>query len=114
MTCWPRSATIASWRRSSLACRSCLGMTCVDLGFAAGAFTRRLCRLNLKLTGMDISPRSIDRARVLGGGPEDVVGDISQSLLPPATFDFAVLSGVLHHLTASEDRVRTLREALRL
>jgi SAM-dependent methyltransferase len=90
------------------------GMTCVDLGCGTGAFTRRLCRLDLKLTGMDISPRSIDRARVVGGGPDYLVGDISQSALPPATFDFAVLSGVLHHLTASEDRVRTLREALRL
>ena len=32
------------------------GMTCVDLGCGTGAFTRRLQRFNLALTGVDISP----------------------------------------------------------
>ncbi len=39
------------------------GMTCVDLGCGTGAFTRRLRRFDLSVTGVDISPLSIERAR---------------------------------------------------
>ena len=37
--------------------------TCVDLGCGTGAFTRRLSKLELKLTGVDISPGSIERRK---------------------------------------------------
>ena len=90
------------------------GMTCVDLGCGTGAFTRRLSKLGLALTGVDISPRSIERARTIGEGPEYVVGDICNCPLPSDSFDFATLSGVLHHLTTEAERVQSLREALRL
>ena len=90
------------------------GMTCVDLGCGTGAFTRRLSRLGLRLTGVDISPRSIERARTIGEGPEYVVGDICDCPLPSDSFDFVTLSGVLHHLTTEAERVQSLREALRL
>jgi SAM-dependent methyltransferase len=89
------------------------GMTCVDLGCGTGAFTRRLRRFNLTLTGVDISPLSIDRARTLGGA-EYVVGDICDCPLPADTYDLVVMSGVLHHLPDPDTRVRSLREAFRL
>jgi SAM-dependent methyltransferase len=89
------------------------GMTCVDLGCGTGAFTRRLQRFNLSLTGVDISPLSIERARTKGGAAY-VVGDICDCPLPADTYDFVVMSGVLHHLSDPGTRVRSLREALRL
>ena len=89
-------------------------MTCVDLGCGTGAFTRRLQKLGLELTGVDISPRSIDRAKALGGGPEYVVGDVCDCSLLSATYDFVTMSGVLHHLTTASTRVKSLREAFRL
>ena len=88
--------------------------TCVDLGCGTGAFTRRLSKLELKLTGVDISPGSIERAKAIGGGPEYVVADICDCPLPSASFDFVTMSGVLHHLTTPASRVQSLREALRL
>jgi ubiquinone/menaquinone biosynthesis C-methylase UbiE len=89
------------------------GMRCVDLGCGTGAFTRRLTELKLALTGVDISPRSIERARVLGGA-EYVVGNICRCPLPAADYDMAVMSGVLHHICERAMRVESLREAFRL
>lgn len=89
------------------------GMTCVDLGCGTGAFTRRLRRFDLSLTGVDISPLSIERARSIGGATY-VVGDICDCPLPADAYDFVVMSGVLHHLPDPGTRVRSLREASRL
>jgi len=89
-------------------------MTCVDLGCGTGAFTRRLGKLDLELTGVDISPRSIDRARAIGGGPEYVVGDVCDCPLCSSSYDIVTMSGVLHHLTTEAARVKSLREAFRL
>ena len=88
------------------------GMTGIDLGCGTGAFTKRLQPL-LLMTGVDISPRSIERARQQGG-PEYHVGDITDVPLPTGSYDCAVMSGVLHHFPAAGVRVRSLREALRL
>jgi SAM-dependent methyltransferase len=90
------------------------GMTCVDLGCGTGAFTRRLSApWRLVTTGVDISPRSIERAKAIGGA-QFIVGDIGNCALPSASYDCAVMSGVLHHLPTRQDRIRSLREALRL
>ena len=90
-----------------------VGSRCVDLGCGTGAFTRRLRTFGLDVTGVDISPRSIERARALGGA-EYVVGDICNCPLPSAGFDMAVMSGVLHHLPVAEARLHSLGEAFRL
>ena len=89
------------------------GMTCIDLGCGTGAFTRRLNVFELALTGVDISPRSIERARHIGGATF-LIGDVCASTADSASFDFAVMSGVLHHLPTADTRVARLREALRL
>ena len=89
------------------------GASCIDLGCGTGAFTRRLSARGLAMTGVDVSPGSIARAQRLGGG-QFVVGDIRHTNLPAASFDAAVMSGVLHHIPTREDRVKSLREALRL
>ena len=89
------------------------GTTCIDLGCGTGAFTRRLQPLQLQLTGVDISPRSIERAQQQGGA-DYLVGDICDVRLPSQSYDFAVMSGVLHHFPVAAIRVRALKEALRL
>lgn len=95
------------------------GERCIDLGCGTGAFTRRLAKFGLDLLGVDISPRSIERATQLGGGPEGPgpryeVRDIMATGLADASVDVAVFSGVLHHLPTEAERGRALREALRL
>lgn len=87
--------------------------TCVDLGCGTGAFTRRLSALGLDVTGVDISPRSIERAKTRAGA-RFLVGDVTNCSLPSASYDCAVMSGVLHHMTSRDVRLRSLREAHRL
>jgi SAM-dependent methyltransferase len=89
------------------------GMRCLDLGCGTGAFTRRLQPLGFFLTGLDISPRSINRAKSLGGA-EYVVGDITACPLPTSSYDVVVMSGVLHHIFSTDVRVQSLREAWRM
>jgi len=89
------------------------GTHCVDLGCGTGAFTRRMARFKLELTGIDISPRSIERANLQGGG-RFLQGDITNCTLPSESCDLVVMSGVLHHLPESELRIKCLREALRI
>lgn len=90
------------------------GERCIDLGCGTGAFTRRLRVFGLELTGIDISPRSVERARASEDGIRYEVGDITATDLAEGSFDVAALSGVLHHITASADRIRAMREAWRI
>jgi SAM-dependent methyltransferase len=90
------------------------GQRCVDLGCGTGAFTRRLRVFGLDLLGVDISPRSVERARSSEDGIRYEVGDITATDLAEDTFDIAALSGVLHHITSGADRIRAMREAWRI
>jgi SAM-dependent methyltransferase len=91
------------------------GERCADLGCGTGAFTRRLKRFGLDLTGVDISPNQVARANAAAGpGERYVVGDIRDSKLPEGTFDIVVYSGVLHHCDTPESRIAVLQEGCRL
>ncbi len=90
------------------------GERCIDLGCGTGAFTRRLRRFDLRLVGMDISPGAVAHARRETPDLEFVVGDIGATGLPDASQDVVCYSGVLHHISSSEARVRVLAEAHRL
>jgi SAM-dependent methyltransferase len=87
---------------------------CIDLGCGTGAFTRRLSQFDLDLTGVDISPRSIERAAKESPGQRYEVRDIMATGLPDASVDIAVFSGVLHHLPTERERAGALTEARRL
>jgi SAM-dependent methyltransferase len=90
------------------------GEKCIDLGCGTGAFTRRLAQFELDLTGVDISPRSIERAAQQNPGQRYEVRDIMATGLPDASVDIAVFSGVLHHLPTARERAGALTEARRL
>lgn len=90
------------------------GQTCIDLGCGTGVFTRRLLRFGLTLTGVDISPRNVARARELSQGETYVQADMRATGLPPASADIVLYSGVLHHVPEDEERITVLREGLRM
>jgi SAM-dependent methyltransferase len=90
------------------------GQRCIDLGCGTGAFTRRLGGLGLELSGMDISPGSVERARAIGPDIEYLVGDITDTKLADGSRDIVLYSGVLHHFCTRADRLRVLREGHRL
>lgn len=80
------------------------GERCVDLGCGTGAFTRRLAEFELEILGIDVSPRSIERARERGPGQKYEAQDIMATSLPDDSMDIAVFSGVLHHLPTAADQ----------
>jgi SAM-dependent methyltransferase len=90
------------------------GERCIDLGCGTGAFTKHLARFGLERTGMDISPRSVERANAGSNGARFITGDITASGLPPASFDIIVYSGVLHHFSTAAAREKVLVEGFRI
>jgi SAM-dependent methyltransferase len=90
------------------------GESCLDLGCGTGSFTRRLEGFGLRLTGMDISPRSIASAARQMPGHQYVVGDVRKTGFDDDRFDVVVFSGVLHHGNKRATRVEILREGFRI
>ncbi len=90
------------------------GERCFDLGCGTGAFTRRLSAFKLDLTGLDISPRSIEAAGRRSGAERYLVGDLRDTGLPDGSADIIVYSGVLHHIDASALRLASLAEGHRI
>lgn len=87
------------------------GEELIELGCGAGAFTQRLTKLNLDITGMDISFKSIALAKKNIPDVEFVVGDIEDTGFKNNSFDIIVYSGVLHHFP---DLSKVLGEGFRI
>jgi SAM-dependent methyltransferase len=90
------------------------GERCIDLGCGTGAFIRRLDRFSLRRSGMDISPRAVEHAKAATPDVDFIIGDIASSGLPDGSRDIICYSGVLHHVSSTQDRVRVLAEGYRL
>jgi len=88
--------------------------TCFDLGWWTGAFTRRLNVFQLSLTGVDISPKCIGLAKEKGAGETYIAGDLMNLDFAGDSADIIVYSGVIHHITERTERLRALREGLRI
>lgn len=70
----------------------------LELGCGAGSpETRRLAEL-FELTGVDISPRQVERARAAIPGAEFVCADFTELELPPGSFDAVVSFYVFNHV----------------
>ena len=87
---------------------------CVDLGCGTGAFTRRLRAFDLRLTGVDISSKCVSLANEKAEGETYCVGDLMNLDFEKESADIIMYSGVLHHITQRDDRVRALQEGLRI
>jgi SAM-dependent methyltransferase len=90
------------------------GERCIDLGCGSGAFTRRLAKFQLELTGIDISPRCIEAAGRASKHERYLVGDIRDTPLEAGAADIIVYSGVLHHCDLRAARVEIMKEGYRI
>jgi SAM-dependent methyltransferase len=73
----------------------------LDAGCGAGDFTRQLAARCGHVTGVDLSPNMVSRARRRSAGLSNVdyvVGDLMTEPLPAAAFDCVASIAVLHHL----------------
>lgn len=119
---WWGSKTFAGWRRlqrrASLAKKALSSLAdplVLELGSGTGAFLRPLLELmpSLRLTAVDISPKSIEIAKKNFAAYPRVnfeVMDVSQLAFPAATFDAVIGNSVLHHVPLE----LTLNESFRV
>lgn len=93
----------------------CPGETAVDLGCGTGQYALALAARGLRVTGVDISARMLDRARAraaeTGLSVRWIEADVRAVPLPSAAFDLATMVTVLEFVPEPE---RAVAEALRL
>ena len=74
----------------------------LDLGTGPGTQALQLSKFNFKVTGTDISPSAIEKAKKLSIKIDFVVDDILNSKLPDEKFDFILDRGVFHTFDISQ------------
>lgn len=86
----------------------------LDVGGGPGAYARELINDGHQVRLVDIVPSHVAQARD-GEPPIDaVLGDARELPEPDASHDAALLLGPLYHLHERADRVRAIREAIRV
>ncbi|MEU4623692.1 class I SAM-dependent methyltransferase [Actinoplanes sp. NPDC023801] len=86
----------------------------LDVGGGPGAYARPLLGAGYRVRLVDLVPAHVEQARS-GQPPIDaVVGDARELPEPDAAHDATLLLGPLYHLQDRDDRVRALREAVRV
>lgn len=78
------------------------GRTVLDYCCGNGILSRRLAHMGANVTGIDISPVSIDNAKAAAAAEQAqasfIVMDAENMTFSDDTFDYVLVSGVLHHL----------------
>ena len=87
----------------------------LEIGFGTGTDLLQFARAGALVTGVDLTPRSIDIARrrfdVYGQRGEFLIGDGEHLSFPDESFDVVYSFGVLHH---TPDTVRAIKEIHRV
>jgi len=88
--------------------------TILDIGGGPGAYARPLMAAGHRVRLVDLVPSHVDQA-LAGVPPVDaVVGDARSLPEPDGAYDATLLLGPLYHLLDRGDRVRAIREAVRV
>lgn len=89
------------------------GSRIADVGGATGIHAAALADAGHQVTLLDPVIEQVDRARTFGTF-EALVGDARALPFEDSSLDVAMLLGPLYHLAEREDRLRVLREAIRV
>ena len=76
----------------------------LDIGCGLGRLSTKLATHNREVTGVDLSPEMIARARKESRGDQNVTflcGDFLEKNLTKQQFDFVISAAVLHHVPAN-------------
>lgn len=74
------------------------GARVVDLGCGSGVFSVLLHQVGYRMTGVDLSPALIERARVKNADIRFEVADVERLPFASESFDGVLLSSIVHHL----------------
>ena len=89
----------------------------LEIGFGTGTDLLQFARAGALVTGVDLTPRSIDIARrrfdVYGERGEFLIGDGENLSFPDESFDVVYSFGVLHHTPDTPRAIREVHRVLR-
>jgi ubiquinone/menaquinone biosynthesis C-methylase UbiE len=89
----------------------------LEIGFGTGTDLLQFARAGAIVTGVDLTPRSIDIARrrfdTYGQRGEFLIGDGENLSFPDGSFDVVYSFGVLHHTPDTARAVREVHRVLR-
>src|SRR5258708_2760269 len=93
------------------------GKRLLEIGFGTGTDLLQFARGGAQVTGVDLTPRSIEIARrrfeVYGLDGEFAIGDGESLSFPDSSFDVAYSFGVLHHTPDTPRAVREIHRVLK-
>jgi 2-polyprenyl-3-methyl-5-hydroxy-6-metoxy-1,4-benzoquinol methylase len=88
------------------------GARLLDVGCGNGVFVDRMCQLGWRAEGVDLDPRSVQRAQALGRSVRLAsVEEVGQG--PPRCYDAITMSHVIEHLYSPVEALEQLRRLLR-
>lgn len=107
----------AEWR-GFLAAILAGGRDVLELGCGDGLLACELAMRGAAVTGVDLSPERIGRARaraagIAGARPEFVVGDLNTMVLPDAPMDVVAAHDALHHIAELGPLLDRVHDVLR-
>ena len=105
----------APWVKEAVGFDRYAGKRLLEVGFGTGTDLLQFVRGGARVTGVDLTPRSIEIARrrfeVYGFTGEFLTGDCEDLSFPDASFDVVYSFGVLHH---TPDTLRAVSEIHRV
>jgi ubiquinone/menaquinone biosynthesis C-methylase UbiE len=112
-----RYVEYAPWMKRAIAFDSYAGKHVLEIGFGTGTDLLQFARGGAIVTGVDLTPRSIEIARrrfdVCGVAGEFAVGDGESLSFPDASFDVVYSFGVLHHTPDTQRAVHEVHRVLK-
>jgi ubiquinone/menaquinone biosynthesis C-methylase UbiE len=105
------------WMKQAIGFEGYAGKRLLEVGVGTGTDLLQFARGSARVTGVDLTPRSIEIARrrfeVYGFAGEFAIGDAEGLGFPDLSFDVVYSFGVLHHTPDTESAVREIHRVLR-
>jgi ubiquinone/menaquinone biosynthesis C-methylase UbiE len=112
-----RYVTEAPWMKQAIGFDCYAGKRVLEIGFGTGTDLLQFARGGAIVTGVDLTPRSIDIARrrfeVYGLTGEFAIGDAENLSFPEAAFDVVYSFGVLHHTPDTQLAISEIHRVLK-
>lgn len=112
-----RFLTYAPWIKHAIAFDGYAGKRVLEIGFGTGTDLLQFARGGAIVTGVDLTPRSIEIARrrfeVYGLNGEFAIGDAENLGFPDSNFDVVYSFGVLHHTPDTQRAVSEIHRVLK-
>jgi ubiquinone/menaquinone biosynthesis C-methylase UbiE len=112
-----RYQTDAPWMKEAIGFDRYPGKRLLEVGFGTGTDLLQFARGGALVTGIDLTPRSIEIARrrfeVYGFPGEFAIGDCESLSFPDSSFDVAYSFGVLHHTPDTQLAVSEIHRVLK-